>query len=178
MAETVTIARPYAQAVFRLAKETGSQMAWTERLQRLATIVQDHEMSKVIGNPKFSAQQVADLLISLTGEASNKELTSFVALLSENERLSVMPQIREIFEQLNSEDEGIQDALITSAYPIGDAQLKNLMVELESHFGSKLRPSVKVSEALIGGVKVTVGDQVLDISVRGKLEAMATALKN
>lgn len=178
MAETVTIARPYAQAVFRLAKETGSQMAWTERLQRLATIVQDHEMSKVIGNPKFSAQQVADLLISLTGEASNKELTGFVALLSENERLSVMPQICEIFEQLNSEDEGIQDALITSAYPIGDAQLKYLMVELESHFGSKLRPSVKVSEALIGGVKVTVGDQVLDISVRGKLEAMATALKN
>ncbi len=178
MAETVTIARPYAQAVFRLAKEAGSQTAWTERLQRLTTVVQDDEMSKVIGNPRFSAQQVADLLISLTGEATNKELTSFVVLLSENERLSVIPQIREIFEQLKSEDEGIQDALITSAYPIGDAQLQSLMVELESHFGSKLRPSVKVSEALIGGIKVTVGDQVLDISVRGKLEAMATALKN
>ena len=178
MAESVTIARPYAQAVFRLAKEAGSQVAWLERLQRLAAIVQDHEMSKVIGNPKFSARQVADLLISLTGESGNKELASFVELLAENERLNVMAEILGIFEQIKSEDEGVQDALITSAYPIDEAQLKSLLAQLASHFGSKLRPNVKVAEELIGGVKVTVGDQVLDISVRGKLEAMATALKN
>jgi len=178
MAEFVTIARPYAQAVYRLAKETGSQTAWLERLQRLAAIAQDKEMSKVIGNPKFSARQVADLLISLTGESTNRELSSFIELLAENERLDVMAQILEIFEEIKGEDEGIRDALITSAYPLDDTQLKSLIGQLEKHFGGKLRPTVEVAEALIGGIKVTVGDQVLDISVRGKLEAMATALKN
>ena len=178
MAESVTIARPYAQAVFRLAKESGTQAAWLERLQRLTLIAEDAEMAKVIGNPRFSARQVADLLISLTGEAGNRELSSFVDLLAENERLDVLAQILDIFEQIKSEDEGVKDALITSAYPIDDAQLRSLMVQLESHFGSKLRPNVTVADELIGGITVSVGDQVLDISVRGKLEAMATALKN
>ncbi len=178
MAESVTIARPYAQAVFRLARESKALAAWSERLQRLATVAQDAEMTKIVGNPKFSAGQVADLLVSLSGEAGNQELASFVGILAENERLDVLTQIQEIYEQLKSADEGIKDAVITSAYPLDDAQLKNLMSRLESHFGSKLQPRVEVDAALIGGIKVAVGDQVLDASVRGKLDAMATALKN
>ncbi len=178
MAESVTIARPYAQAVFRLAREGQTLTAWSNRLQRLAAIAQDAEMAKVVGNPKFSAGQVADLFVSLTGEAGNQELVSFVAILAENERLDVLTQIQEIYEQLKSADEGVKDATVTSAYPLDDAQLKNLMSQLESHFGSKLQPHVEVDAALIGGIKVTVGDQILDASVRGKLDAMATALKN
>ena len=178
MAESVTIARPYAQAVFRLARESKSLAAWSDRLQRLAAIAQDAEMAQVVGNPKFSAVQVADLFVSLTGEAGNKELASFVGILAENERLDVLAQIQEIYEQLKSADEGVKDAVITSAYPLDDAQLNNLMSQLESHFGSKLQPRVEVDAALIGGIKVAIGDQVLDASVRGKLDAMATALKN
>ena len=178
MAETVTIARPYAQAVFRLALENKSLAAWSDRLQRLAAIAQDPEMSKVVGNPKFSARQVADLFISLTGDTGNRELASFIAILAENERLDVLTQIQEIYEQLKSADEGIKEAIVTSAYPLDDAQLNNLMRQLETHFGSKLQPRVVLDAALIGGVKVAVGDQILDASVRGKLDAMATALKN
>ncbi len=178
MAESVTIARPYAQAVFRLAREGQTLTAWSNRLQRLAAIAQDAEMTKVVGNPKFSAGQVADLFVSLTGEAGNQELVSFVGILAENERVDVLTQIQEIYEQLKSADEGVKDATVTSAYPLDDAQLKNLMSQLESHFGSKLQPHVEVDAALIGGIKVTVGDQILDASVRGKLDAMATALKN
>lgn len=178
MAESVTIARPYAQAVFRLARESQALTAWSDRLQRLAAIAQDPEMAKVVGNPKFSAGQVADLFVSLTGEAGNKELASFVSILAENERIDVLTQIQEIYEQLKSADEGVKEAIVTSAYPLDDAQLKNLMSQLESHFGSKLQPQVEVDAALIGGIKVTVGDQILDASVRGKLDAMATALKN
>ena len=178
MAESVTIARPYAQAVFRLARESQALTAWSDRLQRLAAIAQDPEMAKVVGNPKFSAGQVADLFVSLTGEAGNKELASFVGILAENERIDVLTQIQEIYEQLKSADEGVMEAIVTSAYPLDDAQLKNLMSQLESHFGSKLQPQVEVDAALIGGIKVTVGDQILDASVRGKLDAMATALKN
>ena len=186
MAESVTIARPYAQAVFRLAREGKALTAWSDRLQRLAAIAQDSEMAKVVRNPKFSAGQVAELFVSLTGESGNesantpgnKELASFIGILAENERLGVLTQIQEIYEQLKSADEGVKDAIVTSAYPLDDAQLKNLMSQLESHFGSKLQPRVEVDAALIGGIKVVVGDQVLDASVRGKLDAMATALKN
>ena len=178
MAESVTIARPYAQAVFRLARESKALTAWSDRLQRLAAIAQDPEMANVVGNPKFSAGQVAELFVSLTGESGNKELASFIGILAENERLGVLTQIQEIYEQLKSGDEGVKDAIVTSAYPLDDAQLKNLMSQLESHFGSKLQPRVEVDATLIGGIKVAVGDQVLDASVRGKLDAMATALKN
>jgi F-type H+-transporting ATPase subunit delta len=179
MAESVTIARPYAQAVFRLARESKALATWSERLQRLVAIAQDAEMAKVVGNPKFSAKQVAELFVSLSGEAGNQELAAFIGVLAENERLDVLAQIQEIYEQLKSADEGVKDALITSAYPLDDAQqLNNLMSQLESHFGSKLQPRVEVDAALIGGIKVAIGDQVLDASVRGKLDAMATALKN
>ena len=178
MAESVTIARPYAQAVFRLARESRALAVWSDRLQRLAAVAQDPEMTKVVGNPKFSAGQVADLFVSLSGESGNQELTSFVGILAENERLDVLPQIQEIYEQLKSAEEGVKDALLTSAFPLDAEQLKKLMSQLEDHFGSKLQPHVEVDAALIGGIKVAVGDQVLDASVRGKLDAMATALKN
>ena len=178
MAESVTIARPYAQAVFRLARENKALAAWSNRLQRLVAIAQDPQMTKVVGNPKFSAGQVADLFVSLSGEPDSQELASFVGVLAENERLDVLMQIQEIYEQLKGEDEGVKDALVSSAYPLDDVQLKNLMSQLETHFGSKLQPRVELDAALIGGVKVAVGDQILDASVRGKLDAMATALKN
>ena len=178
MAESVTIARPYAQAVFRLARENRALAAWSDRLQRLAAVAQDPEMAKVVGNPKFSAKEVAELFVSLSGETDNAELASFVGILADNERLDVLAQILEIYEQLRSAEEGVKDALITSAYPLDAEQLAHLMSQLETHFGSKLQPHVEVDAALIGGVKVAVGDQVLDASVRGKLEAMATALKN
>src|ERR1035437_4047876 len=184
MAESVTIARPYAQAIFRLARESKALTAWSDRLQRLVAIAQDPEMAKVVGNPKFSAGQVADFFVSLTGESDNEsgnkpgnqELAAFIGILAENERLDVLTQIKEIYEQLKSADGGVKDAVVTSAFALDDAQLKNLMSQLESHFGSKLHPRLEVDATLIGGVKVAVGDQLLDASVRGKLEAMATAL--
>ena len=178
MAESVTIARPYAQAVFRLGKESQSLAAWSERLQRLSSIAQDPEMAKVIGNPKLSASQIADLFVSLSGESRNDELSSLIAVLAENERFDILPQICEVFEEFKGEDEGVRDAVITSAYPLDEALLAPLVKQLESHFGGRLQARVAVDASLIGGIRVTVGDQILDASVRGKLDAMAAALKN
>lgn len=110
MAESVTIARPYAQAVFRLAQEGKALALWSGRLQQLATIVQDVEMTKIVGNPKFSTRQIADLFVSLIGKTSDQELVSFITILAENERINVLPQIQEIYEQLKSADEGIKEA--------------------------------------------------------------------
>lgn len=178
MAESVTIARPYAEAVFRMARDAGALAGWSEKLRLLAAVARDAEMNAIVGNPKFSAEQVAQLFISVAGDAGNPELGNFIRVLAENERLAVLPEISEIYEQLKSAEEGVKEALIESAYPLDDAQLKNLTSQLEAHFGTKLQPQVAVQPELIGGIKVAVGDQVLDASVRGKLEAMATALKN
>jgi F-type H+-transporting ATPase subunit delta len=178
MAESVTIARPYAQAVFHLAKEGRTLDEWSGRLRRLAMIAGDPEMESLIGDPKFSARQIGDLFMELSGEPGNRELASFIALLAENRRLTVLTDISAIFESIKSADEGVKEALVASAFPVDERALAVLLKQLEAHFGGRLQGRVEVDPSLIGGVRVTVGDRIFDASVRGKLDAMATALKN
>jgi F-type H+-transporting ATPase subunit delta len=177
MAESVTIARPYAEAILRMAKETGDLGAWSVRLQRFAAVARDPEMTEVIGNPKLSAEQIAQLFISLADD-NDATLGNFIRVLAENERLAVLPEISQLFEAAKAAEEGVKEAVVETAFPIDDAQLSVLLPQLESHFHAKLVARVVVEPELIGGVRVAVGDQMLDASVRGKLEAMATALKN
>jgi F-type H+-transporting ATPase subunit delta len=178
MAESVTIARPYAQAVFRLAKEQGALSEWSGRLARLAAIAGDPAMARVIGNPGISARRLAEWFASLSGEPENRELASFIGELAENRRFGVLADIRAVFESLKDEDEGIKEAVIASAFPLNKRQLSALLKKLEGHFGGRLQGRVEVDPSLIGGVRVAVGDRVLDASVRGKLDAMAAALKS
>ncbi|MDR2787547.1 MAG: F0F1 ATP synthase subunit delta [Candidatus Accumulibacter sp.] len=178
MTESVTIARPYAQAVFSLAREERSLDAWSDRLRRLAAIAGDPEMAGVIGNPRLSARQITDLFMALSGEPENRELASFIAMLAENRRFAMLADVGAIFESLKDADEGIEEAVITSAFPIGGPALATLLKHLETHFCTRLRGRVEVDPSLIGGVRVAVGDRILDASVRGKLDTMAVALKN
>jgi F-type H+-transporting ATPase subunit delta len=104
------------------------------------------------------------------------EAKNFVAMLVENGRLTLLPEIGAQFHDLKNAQEGAADAEIASAFELSDAQVKDLVATLESKFGRKLKPSVKVDHSLIGGVRVTVGDEVLDSSVRAKLQKMHTAL--
>ena len=177
MAESVTIARPYAEAVYRTAKESGAQGTWSQRLQRLALIAQDGDMAAVMGNPQLSAEQVANLVISLCDD-NDAVLANLVRTLAENRRLALLPEISRLFDLAKSQEEGIKEAVVHSAFPIDDTQVKALVQELEARFGTKLTARVEIDASLIGGVRVTVGDQVLAASVRGKLDAMAVALNN
>ena len=177
MAESVTIARPYAEAVYRTAKESGAQGTWSQRLQRLALIAQDGDMAAVMGNPQLSAEQVANLVISLCDD-NDAVLANLVRTLAENRRLALLPEISRLFDLAKSQEEGIKEAVVHSAFPIDDTQVKALVQELEARFGTKLTARVEIDASLIGGVRVTVSDQVLDASVRGKLDAMAVALNN
>ncbi len=177
MAESVTIARPYADAAFKLAKESGAQGTWSQRLQRLALIAQDGDMAQVMGNPRLSAEQIAELFISLSDD-NDPILANFVRTLAENRRLALLPEISRLFDLARSQEEGVQEAVVYSAFPIDDAQVAALMQQLEPRFGTRLTARVEVDASLIGGVRVTVGDQMLDASVRGKLDAMAVALNN
>ncbi|MBS4018419.1 F0F1 ATP synthase subunit delta [Azonexus hydrophilus] len=177
MAESVTIARPYADAAFKLAKESGAQGIWSQRLQRLALIAQDGDMAQVMGNPRLSAEQIAELFISLSDD-NDPILANFVRTLAENRRLALLPEISRLFDLARSQEEGVQEAVVYSAFPIDDAQVAALLQQLEPRFGTRLTARVEIDASLIGGVRVTVGDQMLDASVRGKLDAMAVALNN
>lgn len=177
MAESVTIARPYAEAAYRVAKETGAQGAWSLRLQKLALIAQDGDMASVMSNPQLSAEQVANLIVSLC-EDNDPVLANFVRTLAENRRLALLPEISRLFDLAKSQEEGVKEAVVQSAFPIDDTQVAALLQQLEPRFGTRLTARVEVDPSLIGGVRVAVGDQVLDASVRGKLDAMAVALNN
>jgi F-type H+-transporting ATPase subunit delta len=178
MAELVTIARPYAEAVFRLAKEQGVLVAWSKHLGDLSAYVGNADVRACIGNPGPTAAQKADVVTSLLGGEVDGVLANFVRVLANNDRLAILPEIAEFYENLKSAEEGVKDAVVFSAFPVDDQQKSALLPTLEAHFKSKLSLDIKVDAELIGGVKVVVGDQMLDLSVRGKLEAMTTALRN
>ncbi|NJD26192.1 MAG: F0F1 ATP synthase subunit delta [Betaproteobacteria bacterium] len=178
MAESVTIARPYAEALFRAAKESGNLAKWAGQVSLLAQVAANPEARAAIGDPNVAAPQLVDLFRSACGTAVDAELSNFIQLLAGNDRLGLLPEIGALFESYKNAEDGTKPAEIVSAFPIDAAQVNALIPQLEGLFKSKLEASVSVDPELIGGIKVIVGDQMLDASVRGKLDAMATALNN
>jgi F-type H+-transporting ATPase subunit delta len=176
MAELATIARPYAEAVFRLAKEGNALVSWSEKLALIAAIYQDPQMQAAIGNPKVTANDVERLLVDIGGERIDGAARNFIQLLMRNRRLTVLPQIREQFEKLKLDSEGRLEAKISSAFPLDDAQRNHVVNLLSSRFKRKINATETVNPELIGGIKVEVGDKVWDASVRGRLQTMALAL--
>lgn len=177
MAENLTIARPYAEAVFSSADAGGKLQAWSQALQRLAMIVTDPDMHNAIGDPKVGPEHLYGLVAAGAGDTLNAEVQNFVRVLIDNNRLSVLPEIATLFESLKNEREGVIEAQIESAFPLDDAALALLVGDLERRFKRKVRPQVTVDRVLIGGALVTVGDEVIDGTVRGRLASMASALR-
>ncbi len=175
MAELATIARPYAEALFRVAK-SGNLAAWSDLVSEMAAVAALPDVKSFASNPKLSDQQVAETFLSLLKSKLTPEAKNFVQMLAENGRLTLLPEIGTQFHVLKNAAEGAADAEITSAFELTGAQVKDLVATLEKKFGRKLNPSVKVDSSLIGGVRVAVGDEVLDTSVRAKLQQMYVAL--
>ena len=175
MAEAVTIARPYAEAVFALADKGGDLGRWSRTLAALAAVAENAEVRRTVGNPNLTADQVYGLFAAASGDLAGEE-QNFLRVLIENDRLAALPEIAAIYEELKNEREGVVEAVITSAFPLDKGQLDALVAEIEGRFKRKVQPQVKVDDALIGGVRMQVGDEVIDGSVRGRLAAMAAAL--
>ena len=177
MAENVTIARPYADAAFELARGAGALGPWSDALDRLAAVAADPDMLACFSDPKLSADQINKLVLEVSGTLS-AEQQNFVRVLVESERLQVLPEIRDLFVALKNEHEGVLEAEIASAFPLDDATLASLKADLEARFKAAINVTVTLAPELIGGVRIAVGDEVIDASVRGKLANMAAALKN
>jgi len=178
MAELATIARPYAEALFRVA-ETGDLAGWSTFVEELAQVARLPEVESVASSPKVNRQQIADLLLAAVKSPlaqGNAQAKNFVGMLVENHRLSLLPEIAVQFDELKNAREGAADAHIVSAFPLEGEQLNDLVASLERKFQRKLKPTVEIDQSLIGGVRVTVGDEVLDTSVRARLASMQTAL--
>ncbi|MCC6472347.1 MAG: F0F1 ATP synthase subunit delta [Burkholderiales bacterium] len=182
MAEIATIARPYAEAAFGLADRSGTLETWSAALGRLAQAAAEDQVRKLIGNPQVTDSQRVELLMAVVaggssgtaGEAAG--LRNFLAVLAENKRLEALGFIREQFERLKAERETIVDATLESAFELNEMQLADIVAGLERRFARKVRAQVSVVPELIGGARITVGDLVIDGSVRGKLAAMAAGL--
>ncbi|PLZ01991.1 F0F1 ATP synthase subunit delta [Burkholderia sp. WAC0059] len=177
MAELATIARPYAEALFEVA-QAGDVAAWSTLAAQLAQVASLPEVLSVASSPKVSHAQMVDLLLSAVSSPlkASAEAKNFVQMLVDNHRLELLPAIAIQFEVLRNAREGAADALIVSAFPLEGAQLNELVESLERRFKRKLKASVELDSSLIGGVSVTVGDEVLDTSVRARLAGMQAAL--
>ncbi len=177
MAEPSTIARPYAEAVFKLADAEGELADWSAALANLAVVAADVRVRAAIGDPNLSAAKLAGLIISilagkLTGTAEN-----FVRVLAENGRLDVLSEIRAQYEALKNEREGVVEAEVYTAFELDRTQVADLVSRLEKKTRRKVKARVSLDKSLIGGVKVVIGDKVIDGSARAQLGALETALK-
>ena len=177
MAEQITIARPYAEAAFALAREQNALPVWAEMLRIATAVAEDPQMRAALDNPKLSASDKEALFLSICGDRLNAEGRNFVRVLIGAERIGLMAEIRDLFGALKDADEGLARASITSAFALSDAELADLKRALERRFGKKIETTVSIDRELIGGAKIVVGDTVIDASVKGELQAMATHLR-
>ncbi|QPF72014.1 F0F1 ATP synthase subunit delta [Roseateles sp. DAIF2] len=175
MAELATIARPYAEALYQVAKQHDVK-AWSRQLDLLAQIAQDGELRQFADNPKVSSEQVFAVVAAAAKQDLAPGVQNFLRAVIENGRLAALPAVVGQFHALANAAAGVADAQIFSAYPIDAAQLSDVVATLEKRFGRKLEAHVQLEPSLIGGIRVVVGDEVLDTSVKARLERMKVAL--
>jgi F-type H+-transporting ATPase subunit delta len=178
MAELTTIARPYAEAAFELAQAANDLPHWSEMLRLAGAVAADDSMRNALDSPTLDAPAKESLFLSILGDRLNPQGRNFIRVLIEADRISILPQIRELFEVRKHEAEGVAKATIESATTLSDEQVSQLTAALERRFRRKIDASVTINNALIGGARITVGDSVIDGSVQGKLAAMAQQLRS
>lgn len=175
MAELATIARPYAEALFK-AIAPADAAAVAEQINALAQVASDAQVRQFADNPKVQPGQVFDLMSSVIKGFLGDGAKNLLRMVIENGRLAALPEIAAQFHALVNARSGVSDATIHSAFAIDAAQLPQVVASLEQRFGRKLNASVVVDPSLIGGIRVVVGDEVLDTSVAARLEQMKVAL--
>lgn len=176
MAELTTVARPYAQALFDVARDAGALAVYANLADELAAVAGHPQVAEVTADPRLNGEQVYALLTGLVKGELPDDATKFLRLVIANDRLAVLPEVARQFRELKNAAEGVADCVIESAFPMDDGQVQQLVERLAGKFGLKLKPEVHVDAGLIGGVRVTVGDHVMDTTVKTRLAQMHAAL--
>ncbi len=176
MSELSTLARPYAEAAFKRAKEVHSAKDWSESLAFLSAVMQDKELRTIIDNPRVGQQQATQLMLDICQEHIHDEAVNLLKVLIENGRLTLVPQIAELFEQYKADDEGYVNVDLYTAYALTKAEENKYVKMLEKQLGKKVIASVSIDKTLIGGVLAKAGDKVLDGSISGQLHQLAKRL--
>ena len=176
MAELITVARPYAEAAFRASVDAKDVAGYGEKLQLFGAAAATREAASLLGNPKVSAKEKAELLFSVAGGNVPDVLKNLANTLIENQRATLLPFISEHFARLQREHDGVLKALITSAFALSDVDKASLVDGLAKKYGKRIEAEVKVDTSLIGGARVQVGDDVIHASVRDTLDKMVIAL--
>lgn len=178
MAEIATIARPYAEALFKACAGQGdgasrAALGWVERLGAIGA---SPELARLVGNPKVTSEQVFEVMAGVVGEALPPQAQNFLRTVIDNGRVEALPEITAQFRALVNRQSGSSDAVVFSAFAMDESALTELGATLEKRFNRKLNLSVQRDESLIGGIRVVVGDEVLDTTVKARLEQMKAAL--
>jgi F-type H+-transporting ATPase subunit delta len=176
MAEISTIARPYAVAAYKLGREQKALGKWSEMLGFAAAVANDAQIKAYIQDPKVVSSDLQTTFLKVCGDQLNENGQNLVKVLVEYGRLSILPEISSAFEALKAQDEGTLEAEIIAAAKPSAAEVKDLVKRLEAKFGKKIEASVSVDPELIGGIKIIVGDTVIDASVKGQLQNLAYTL--
>ena len=174
--ERTTLARPYAEAVFRLAQERKNLAAWSEMLRLASAVARDPQMSRLIDNPRVPRARFVEFFLDVAGKRLDRDGANLVRLLAENRRIQLLPEIAALFEELRASAEARVEAEVVSATAVGADQLKNIAAALKARLGRDVQLATRIDPALIGGVVIRAGDLVIDGSVRGKLRLLATHL--
>jgi F-type H+-transporting ATPase subunit delta len=176
MSELATLARPYAAAVFKRAKETHATAKWSQSLAFMSAVLKNEDISVVIDNPKVSKQRLSALMLDICQEHVNQENENFLKLLVLNNRLGILPSIAELFEAYKAEDEGYVEVEVSTAYALSKDAKQDVTTTLEKTLGKKIHMNVTVDKSLIGGILVRAGDRVIDGSISGRLQQLAKRL--
>lgn len=176
MAEAITIARPYANAVFGIAKDKGELKVWSELLTILSQCVAQPEVQSIIASPAVSDEQVIDLLANISGDLMTDDARSFLALLAQNNRLQLVADISVIYEALREEAEQVMTADVTTALKLTVKQEKDISTALKKRLGRDVTLNTSIDKSLLGGAIIRAGDLVIDGSALGKLNRLANAI--
>ncbi len=176
MSENNTVARPYAQAIFELARDRNSCIQWSQNLEFLALLVWDPQIRELLDNPRLTERQLSELLLHICAERLDEYGKNFVLLLVKKRRLAVLPEIAELYEDMRRDAEGVVRGELVSAFEVSPEQQQQIAAALKTRLGRDVELECVIDETLIGGAVVRVGDLVIDGSAQGRLNRLANVL--